>query len=230
MKKVIVSILALACGLCAYAKTLDELVAEIPPADSSNWHARVDYTQANYEDFAREFASYLAGDFATKNYVDMTASERKIRAAMTPFYALCGDKFSVPDAAGIRLSVPAFFKFTGITKYNEIKNAEWKLGGQTLSPVIIFFYAKAAKDDAYMASITIEQAKKGGFLGAWAKDKAKSLYYAPDAKAAYEEALDIEAALRSRGENNADAITSLKAVVEVEDFLYLKFIRATKIK
>lgn len=233
MKKVIVSIIALACCACAQAKTLEELVSGIPAyTDSVKFGGapRYAYVTENYADFEREFASYLRSGIAEKDFRDLSDAELAVRKAMAPFYTKYGDKFDVSDAAGIRLSVPAFFKFTGITKYNEIKNAEWKLGGQTLSPGIIFFYAKAAKDDAYMASITIEQAKKGGFLGAWAKDKAKSLYYAPDAKAAYEEALDIEAALRSRGENNADAITSLKAVVEVEDFLYLKFIRATKIK
>lgn len=233
MKKIIISIIALACGLCAYAKTLEELVSGIPAyTDSVKFGGapRYAYVTENYADFEREFASYLRSGIAEKDFRDLSDAELAVRKAMAPFYTKYGDKFDVSDAAGIRLSVPAFYKWTGDAKYNAIKLANWQIDGKKLPPITIWQYASAAKDMDYMLSITINEAISSGVLIPWAKTKAKSLYYADDVKAAYEEALDIEAALRSRGGNHADAITSLKAVVEVEDFLYLKFTRATKIK
>ena len=233
MKKVIVSILALACGVCAYSKTLDELIEGMPNASSSVKGVaklRASFMEENRADFARELAAYISSDASVKDYGEMSGDELRVRKLLVPFYSKYGASIAVPDAVAIRLSPSIFFNITGLDKYEQIKAADWKIDGKKLTPATIFFYAKAAKDDAYKASITIEQAKEGGFLVAWAKDKAKALYYAPDAKAAYEEAMEIEAALRSRDNNSSEMKAVINSVVEVEDFLYLKFTRANKIK
>ena len=233
MKKIIISIIALACGLCAYAKTLDELVAGMPAPDQSvkgRWEQRVEYVNANYADFAREFASYLAGDFATKNYADMTASERKIRAAMIPFYSLCGDKFSVPDAVGIRISASAFYKWTGDAKYNAIKAAGWKIGGVAIPPSVVFAYAVRAKDTNYIASITLAQARKAGVLAKWAELKIDALFEAKDRVAALDEATEIEMALLAMKNRTPAVNKALERIKELNEGLYITVLHKNKIK
>ena len=66
MKKIIISILALACGVCAYAKTLDEMLAEIPPYqnDASTRAARLAYMEENKADILREFDAWKVKDIA----------------------------------------------------------------------------------------------------------------------------------------------------------------------
>ena len=231
MKKVIVSILALACGLCAYAKTLDELIEGMPDASSSIKGVaklRASFMEENRADFARELAAYISSDASVKDYGEMSGDELRVRKLLVPFYSKYGKSLTVPDAVAIRLSPSIFFNITGLDKYEQIKAAGWKIDGKELKPATIFFYAKAAKDDSYKASITIEQAKEGGFLVAWAKDKAKSLYYAKDAKSAYEETLAIEAALRTSDIKNAQ--NAIPAIIEVQDFLHLKFVRENQEK
>ena len=233
MKKIIVSILALACGVCAYAKTLDELVAGMPPADSGNsnsWRIRTEYAQANYEDFAREFAAYIASDFATKNHAELTDVQRKIRSTMIPFYALYGDKFNVPDAVGIRLSSPAFYKWTGEAKYRSIKAAGWKIGGEAIPPRLAFNYAVKAKDKEYIASITLKQAREMGVLAQWAELKIDSLFEAKDRVAALDEASEIEMALLAI-KNRAPAVNkALERVKELNEGLYINVLHKNKIK
>ena len=233
MKKIIASILALACGLCAYAKTLDELVAGMPAIDESvkgRWEQRVEYVNANYADFAREFAAYLASDFATKNQADITDEQRKIRSALTPFYAHYGDKFNVSDAAGIRLSVPAFYKWTGAAKYQSIKAAGWKIGGVAIPPNLVFSYAVRAKDKDYIASITLKQARETGVLAQWAELKIDSLFEAKDRVAALDEATEIEMALLAMKNRTPAVNKALERVKELNEGLYINVLHKNKLK
>ena len=233
MKKIIVSILALACGVCAYAKTLDELVAEIPHGDSANkdsWKLRVEYTQANRADFEREFGVYLASAIATKNNEDLSEADRKIRSAMTPFYALYGETLTVPDAAAIRLSPRVFFQIAGVSKYNEIKDAGWKVDGKKISERIAFDYARAANDTDYMASITLAKARQMGVLITWIDYKISALYAAKDRVAALDEATEMELELCAIKDKSAAVQQALSRLKELNESLYITVLHKNKLK
>ena len=169
MKKVIVSILALACGVCAYAKTLDELIEGMPeaiPSIKGVWQARSQFMEENVADFAREFNEYVSSGVGVKDYEEMTPKEKEVRKLLNPYYSKYGKSLNVPDGVAIRLSPALFFGFTGIAKYEQIKAAGWKIDGKQLAPVTVFWYATAAKDIDYKNSITLKQAQDGNFLEA----------------------------------------------------------------
>jgi len=175
MKKIIISILALACGVCAYAKTLDEMLAEIPAYqnDASTRAARLAYMEENKADILREFDAWKVKDIA-KFYPNAAANKSlteaqrieadKLRAFFCGFYWIYGAELDVPDNTAIRMAIGQFCKLGGAEKYAKIKADGFKLDGVDISAGSRLILAAYNNDVEYIFAnaALLDQLDKGG--------------------------------------------------------------------
>ena len=161
MKKIITILSALTLAVCAYAKTLDEMLAEIPPYqnDASTRAARLAYMEENKADILREFdswkvkdiAKFYPNDAANKSLTEAQRIEAdKLRAFFCGFYWIYGAELDVPDNTAIRMAVGQFCRLSSSEKYTAIKSAGFKIDGVEISNAMKFTLASYFKDSEYI--------------------------------------------------------------------------------
>ena len=192
MKKIIITTLALVCGLGAYAKTLAELKAELP-AYSDNKEvraARLAYFRENSADFLREFNAW-AGTNAAKFYgfeepnSQMGEAQKAEAAEMRNF--MCAVYWVLepdcPANTGLR-TVPQLYiknaESANPTYYRDLKAAGFEIDGVKLPPLVQIRVAAICGDLDYFANLDWKNVDGGGLVAA-ARDAKKMLVAADDA-------------------------------------------------
>ena len=218
MKKIIITTIALALGVCAYAKTLDELVAGMPKlaTTKAERNARVEYVQANKDDFVRELKAYSASELATKTQSDLTDKEMQIRNTLAPAYFAYGDEIGVADIVGIRINTTLWLMLNGSDGYDKLKGANWKVDGVELTQVEIRALALYVGDFDVIYSIGFNGFSKRALIHNAPKIKKLLLNASDQAKAksycrAYQKAM-LQAGV-------SDSNEEFKMLKSVEDYL-----------
>lgn len=174
MKKIIISIFALACAT-GFAKTADELLAEMPAFqdDASVRAARLAYMEENKADFLREFDAWKVKDiakFRSDEGVNKSLSEEqraeadKLRSLFCGFYWIYGAELEVPDNVGVRLALGQFCHLCSAEKYAQIKTGGFKLDGVEMSSGAKLILAASKNDAEYVFanSALLDKLDKGG--------------------------------------------------------------------
>lgn len=217
MKKIIITTIALALGVCAYAKTLDELVAGMPKlaTTKAERNARVEYVQANKDDFIRELRAYSASELATKKNPDLTDEEKAIRSTLAPAYFAYGKELEIADIVGIRFSI-ILWGLLNENGYEKIKANGWKADGIELTMTEKRALAFMYNDLDVLSSMDLSVLSKTALLYNLTKVK-KMLLNANDANKAKKYCRDYQKAMLDKGiSDSSDEFKSLKAV---EDYL-----------
>ena len=195
MKKIIITTLALVCGLGAYAKTLAELKAELPAYSDNNEvrAARLAYIKENAADFLREFNAW-AGTNAAKFYgfeepnLQMTEAQKAEAAEMRKFFypvywVLEPD---CPANTGLRLAPQIYIKnaeSVNPTYYRDLKAAGFEIDGVKLPALVQIQVAAICGDLDYFANLDWKNVDVGGLFAAAGAAK-KMLVVADDVEKA----------------------------------------------
>ena len=217
MKKIIITVVALTLGVCAFAKTLDTLVAEMPKGTKTRAEldARSTYVEANKADFVRELKSYCASELATKKNADLTDEERAIRNTLAPAYFAYGKEIEIADIVGIRFST-FLWGILNENGYEKIKANGWKADGIELTIAEKRSLAFLANDFDVIASMNLAGLSRTALLHNLTKVK-KMLLNANDANKAKKYCRDYQRAMLDKGiSDSSDDFKSLKAI---EDYL-----------
>ena len=218
MKKLIVSILALTFTVGVFAKSLDQLVAEIPKGWSTTpeLNARKAYVEANKEDFIRELKIYMASDISKKPMSELSQNDQIIRRSFAPAYSMFASEINIPEIVGLRISPLRYFEMYGIEAYKKIKSADWKLDGFSLTQSEINTLAFKANDVEHI--LTSDVSKWSGYgLKHWSEDVKKMLLNYPDAQKAKKFCRAYQSAMLSR--KISASSKEYKEMQAVEDYL-----------
>lgn len=210
MKKIIITTLALVCGLGAYAKTLAELKAELP-AYSDNKEvraARLAYIKENAADFLREFNAW-AGTNAAKFYgseepnSQMTEAQKAEAVEMRKFfYAVYWVlEPDCPANTGLRLAPQLYIKnaeSVNPTYYRDLKAAGFEIDGVKLPSLAQIRVAAICGDLDFFANLDWDSADNGGLFAA-AADAKRMLVRATDPDKAAGVCAEYKRALVLRG-------------------------------
>lgn len=219
MKKIIITAVALALGVGAFAKTLDTLVAEMPKfinVTTAEITARMEYTQANKSDFVRELRAYSASELATKETYELTDAEKVIRETLAPAYYAYGRELEIADIVGIRISIILWWQLNGVDGYRKIKTANWIVDGIELSDHQKRALAFLANDFDVIYSLGVVGMNKTALITNALKIK-KLLLGADDQVKAKKFCREYQCAMLTAGvSDSSDEFKSLKAI---EDYL-----------
>ena len=218
MKKIIITVVALTLGVCAFAKTLDTLVAEMPKGTKTrvDLDARSAYVEANKDDFVRELKSYSASELATKKQSELTDNEMQIRNTLAPAYFAYGSEIGVANIVGIRINTTLFLMLNGIEAYEKIKTGAWIVDGVKLTNVEKRAMAFWANDFDVVCEIGVGDMSKNALVSNVKKIKKLLLNTKDQAKAkAFCRA--YQGAMLSRGVS--DSSEEYKTMKAIEDYL-----------
>ncbi len=151
MKKIITLILALAFGVCAYAKTTDELVSEFNVLN--NWSERVAFVNDNLADVQTAWADFKGSQLSTFEYsaeYDKLTKTQKAelqekRMLFRYLYVVKKETIDATDAQKLALSCQIFAR-NNPQKYDEIKKANWVFNGKSLLPYVAIYMAGELHD------------------------------------------------------------------------------------
>ena len=152
MKKIIITTLALAFGVVAFAKTEAELVAGLP---TTNTKDRIAYCTENASDIEPLFAEWSKsnlGKFYTWENPNVNASTdeknkaQKLRSLFAPYYYAGLSKCEVPANCALRLSPQVYYNKVGDDGYRQIKSDSWVIDGVQLPECDKIRFAICAKD------------------------------------------------------------------------------------
>ena len=217
MKKIIITMFALTLGVCAFAKTLDTLIAEMPKGikTKEELDARSAYVEANKADFIRELRAYCASELATKKNPDLTDEEKAIRNTLAPAYFAYGKELEIADIVGIRFSI-MLWGCLNENGYEKIKANDWKADGIELTITEKRALAFKFNDLDVLSSMDLSVLSKTALLHNLPKVK-KLLLNANDANKAKKYCRDYQKAMLNKGiSDSSDEFKSLKAI---EDYL-----------
>ena len=217
MKKII-TIMALALGVSAMAKDINQLVAEMPKLaiTKAERTARAEYVQANKEDFVRELKAYLASELATKTQSELTDNEMQVRNTLAPAYFAYGSEIGVANIVGIRINTTLFLMLNGIDAYEKIKADGWIVDGVKLTNVEMRAMAFWAKDFDVVCEIGVAGMNKYALVSNVKKVKTLLLNAKDQAKAkAFCRA--YQGAMLSKGVS--DTTEEYKTMKAIEDYL-----------
>lgn len=217
MKKIVITTFALVLGISAFAKDINQLVAEMPKGvlTRAELDARSAYVEANKADFVRELKSYSASELATKKNADLTDEEKAIRNTLAPAYFAYGKELEIADIVGIRFST-TLWGMLNENGYEKIKANGWKADGIELTIAEKRSLAFKHNDFDVIASMPLAGLSKTALLHNLTKVK-KMLLNAKDANKAKKYCRDYQRAMLDKGiSDSSDEFKSLKAI---EDYL-----------
>lgn len=224
MKKIIITTLALACGLGAYAKTLAELKAEMPAYQDNDTvrAARRAYMAENKTDFVREFDAWKSTN-AAKFFLGepqnaaLTDEQKKLavenRAFFRAVYWVLSRELDVPANTALRL-VPQVYFAENPTAWDKIKADGYKVDGVAMPETLITGCAFAARDEAWLfANADRLAAIPLAGLVSFAEDTRKMLLRSSDFAAAKKfcTAYECEMLVKGADADNA-ALVKIKTV------------------
>ena len=144
MKKLMVSIIAIALGAAAFAKTDDEILSEFVSLEN-NWVVQTAWAKANIEDLKTSWAAFKTTPFALLpsdgryitafNALDSAnkkAVENK-KSMYSYLYAQIGESFDATDVLKLSINAPRFCR-NNPDKFAAIKKAGWIIDGVEISP------------------------------------------------------------------------------------------------
>lgn len=156
MKKIIIATLALVCGLGAYAKTTDELVAEYRALDSSEnvRQARLDYVRENIADVRAAWQTEKNSPFVKLNYgasaewaalsAEGKQAKNYMRSLFCQLYKIDGD---IDAPADVKLSLNWYVYIRGNSDaWAAIKADGYKVNGASVSETFAFEIAVGIGD------------------------------------------------------------------------------------
>lgn len=152
MKKLIITTIAVAFSVCAFAKTEAELVAGLP---TTNTKDRIAYCTENASDIEPLFAEWSKSNLGkyytweTPN-VNETAEAKdnaqKKRSLFAPYYYGGLNKCEVSANCALRLSPQIYYNKVGDDGYRQIKSDGWVIDGVQLPECDKIRFAICAKD------------------------------------------------------------------------------------
>lgn len=148
MKKYIITVLVSLIGVCGFAKTIEQLQAELPAYQDSEAVRleRENYVKTNKTDFIVAFEKWQ-NVFANKNATKEQLVEcQKYMTTMMAVYFWLHDEMKVKDIVGIKIWPQVFFR-SNPNKYQEIKENRFIVDGIQLTSVQIFNIALINGDD-----------------------------------------------------------------------------------
>lgn len=146
MKKIIITTIALALGVCAYAKTLDVLTKEFNALTTKE--ARIEYIEANKGDVKSAFVSW-------KQQGKPVASSLFFNVA----YWITDELNDISYADGLGLSATRVYILRNNADgdwYDRIKTNGWIDDGYQFKDWQIFVFAKCAKDKETLGKVIIK--------------------------------------------------------------------------
>lgn len=218
MKNIIISIIALTIGVGAFAKDINQLVADMPTACSTReeLQARKDYVMVNKSDFIRELKAYSASELATKKNAELNVQEVAIRKALSTAYFLFNDEVKVADIVGIRFSPMIFNMLNGVEAYERIKSNKWIVDGIQLTETEKVALAFSVKDSDFIFNCNVNS-WSAYTLKQHSKKLKPLLVTAKDQQQAKEFCRKYQGAMLSKGiSDSSEEYKSLKAI---EDYL-----------
>lgn len=155
MKKLIISIIAIALGAAAYAKTLDELTSEFKSL--SSWAEQIAWAGQNSDDLKTAWAAQKSqpaffangAGAAQAAMASMEKQERETVSAQMKmfayFYAQLGESFEASDVQKAAVNAARFFA-NNPDKLASAKSADWTIDGYKLPSHAIINTAFTLKD------------------------------------------------------------------------------------
>ena len=193
MKKIIITIIALAFSVCAFAKDINQLAAEWSKCDTRE--ARVEYVKANVVDIAKAYPQWL------KN--ERKPSSRGLFAA-TYYHTNALDGIS--DYEALALSTYKLY----ITKtssnpnwYDDVKSGGFKIDGVQLSNSQIFDLARFAKDKDTLLKIVLQLPVSTFTTDASFKIATDAFIQMKDCETAKEKLIELQTLIAIRNPNDA---------------------------
>ena len=228
MRKIIITTLALVCGLGAYAKTLAELKAEMPAYQDNETvrAARLAYLAENRADFLREFdawkdtnaAKFYAGEAPNASMTDeqkkLAVENRRFFAAV--YWVLTPD---CPANTGLRLVPQLYIKNAEAANpnfYRDLKAAGFEIDGVKLPAFLQIRCALLCGDIDYFAAFDWNAASFG-LLETNATAIKKMLVGASDTEKAAAVCAEYKRALVLKGADKDNA--ALAEIKTAEMFL-----------
>lgn len=154
MKKYIIITLVSLIGVCGFAKTIEQLQAELPAYQDSEAvrQEREKYIKTNKADFIAAFEKWQ-NVFASKNATKEQLVEcQKYMTTMMAAYFWLHDEMQVKDIVGVKIWPQVFFN-SNPNKYQEIKENKFVVDGVQLTPVQIFNIALINGDNDTILSL-----------------------------------------------------------------------------
>lgn len=156
MKKYIISIIAAACAVSAYAKSTDELVAEYRALDSSEnvRQARLDYVRENIADVRAAWQAEKGSPFVKLNYTasaewaalsaEGKQAKNYMRSLFCQLYKIDGD---IDAPSDVKLSLNWYMYIRGNSDaWANIKAGGYKINGSDVSEYLAFEIAVVMYD------------------------------------------------------------------------------------
>jgi hypothetical protein len=202
MKKIIITIIALTFGVCAFAKDLETLTKEFTALTSKE--ARVDYVQDNVSDIAQAYPIWIKSGSGAKRGLFATAY----------WHTTALD--NVSDYEAIRLSPQKLYRLRSATNpnwYEDLKNGGWKLDGQQLTNWQIFELARTARDTEIVEKIILNTPMYI-FTTTGFDTATKTLLKMKDCETAKEKLIELQTMIATRNPNDA-RLDTLKAYLRI---------------
>lgn len=224
MKKIIIATLALVCGLGAYAKTTDELVAEYRALDSSEnvRQARLDYVRENIADVRAAWQTEKNSPFVKLNYgasaewaalsAEGKQAKNYMRSLFCQLYKIDGD---IDAPADVKLSLNWYVYIRGNSDaWANIKAGGYKINGAELSEKFACEIAIGVGDiDAAYKFRDALKTRSAAWLDAKCESVRKMCLYAADVDKAKSVCNAYENAMLMRNCANADKIQTVGKVL-----------------
>lgn len=224
MKKYIISIIAVACAVAAYAKTTDELVAEYRALDSSEnvRAARLDFVRENIADVRAAWQTEKNSPFVKLNYgasaewAALSAEARQtknyMRSMFCQLYKIDGD---IDAPADVKLSLNWYVYIRGSSDaWAAIKADGYKINGAELSETVALEIAIGVGDiDAAYKFRDALKTRSAQWLDGKCESVRKMCLYAADVDKAKAVCNAFENAMLIRNCTNAEKIQTVGKVL-----------------
>ena len=230
MKKIIITLTALALGVSAFAKTEAELVSEYtalaPTASATLFQVQRQYADDNAADLIVAFNTWkttpnakLSYDELNVNITDKVAlnTALTLKHVFAKLYDHNSATLEASDLVLCELGSGHIKDAKPAAWYEAIKVANWVVEGKTLGGKERFFLAHQFGDTAYIDGLSFENAKAVGiyWLNEWIGRRASVLLSMSDVEAAKSECSAIENYLINKKAFDSPELKQIQAVSKV---------------
>ena len=193
MKKIIITTVALAFGVVAFAKNFDTLVTEYLNCDTRE--ARIEYVKANVVDIAKEYPQWVKNG-------RKPSSGGLFSATFWHTSALDG----ISDSEAIALSTYKLYitkKSSNPNWYDDVKSGGFKIDGVPLSNSQILDLARFANDKDMILKIVLQLPVSTFATDALFKVATDAFLRMKDCETAKEKLIELQTLIVTRNPNDA---------------------------
>ncbi len=238
MKKLIISILAVAVSATAFSKSVDDCIVEIKAkmdAGINRWDAINDTAIENEAVLAEHFNAWVSnpansiferGNATTEEYQKRVDT----RALFARYLKLNPEKIkNIPVYLGVNTNPKAYYNnviVSNPTFYEDLKKNDFIIDEKRIQMWAIIQLAMSAGDEDYIFSLGWKKAGiNADFIKVW-KNRLQTMNYAD----AYKATLEAEDYLDSISNPSEQTKKTLQMVRDYQDKFYLRLTRSNKIK